>query len=95
MNYMNGCVLDTRTPGCDTPVEHENLKTLMRMTNERLNEALARAETILSEIRGAYPRKDEEPPHVSSALEGERLNRDIAEHLCVCLREIALELGVE
>ena len=76
------------------PVERENLKMLMRMTNERLNEAVASAEAILSEIRGAFPRKDDERVNASSAMDAERLNRDTAEHLCCTLKEIALQMGV-
>lgn len=77
------------------PVERENLKMLMCMTNERLNEAVTTAEAILSDIRGAFPRKDDERGNVSSAMDAERLNRDMAERLCCTLKEIALQMGVE
>ena len=94
MNYCYNA-MDTATDMTPSvPVERENLKTLIRMTNERLNEAVTAAEAILSEIRGAFPRKDEEPPHVGSALDAERLNRDTAERLCCVLKEIAMQMGV-
>ena len=93
---MNYCTIDTATDMTPSvPVERENLKMLMRMTTERLNEAVGRAEAILSEIRGAFPRKDEEPPHIASVIDAERLNRDMAERVCVVLKEIALQMGVE
>ena len=95
MNYCYNTIDDTATemtPGI--PVERENLKTLMRMTNERLNEAVTTAEAILSEIRGAFPRKDDEMVNVASAMDAERLNRDTSERLCCVLKEIALQIGV-
>lgn len=81
------------TASC-APVERENLKMLMRQTNERITEAIVRAETILAELRGAFPRKDEDPLNASNAIDAERANRDYAEHLCICLREIARHMGV-
>ena len=94
MNYSYNNI-DTATDMTPSvPVERENLKTLMRMTNERLNEAVASAEAILSEVRGAFPRKDDERVNVSSAMDAERLNRDMAERLCCVLKEIALQMGV-
>ena len=94
---MNYCYnnIDTATDMTPSvPVERENLKMLIRMTNERLNEAVTAAEAILSEIRGAFPRKDDERVNVSSAMDAERLNRDMAERLCGTLKEIALQTGV-
>ena len=94
---MNYCYnnIDTATDMTPSvPVERENLKMIIRMTNERLNEAVTEAEAILSEIRGAFPRKDDERVNVSSAMDAERLNRDMAERLCGTLKEIALQMGV-
>lgn len=94
MNYCYNTI-DTATDMTPSvPVKRENLKMLMKMTNERLNEAVTAAEAILSEIRGAFQRKDEEPPHVGSALDAARLNRDTAERICVTLKEIAMQMGV-
>jgi len=94
MNYCYNAI-DTATDMTPSvPVERENLKMLIRMTNERLNEAVTAAEAILSEIRGAFPRKDDERVNVSSAMDAERLNRDTAERLCCALKEIALQMGV-
>lgn len=94
MNYCYNAMDAATEMTPSVPVERENLKTLMRMTNERLNEAVTAAEAILSEIRGAFPRKDEEPPRVGSALDAARLNRDTAERICVTLKEIAMQMGV-
>ena len=94
---MNYCYNATETATDMTPsvpVERENLKMLTRMTNERLNEAVAAAEAILSEVRGAFPRKDDERVNVASVMDAERLNRDTAERLCCVLKEIALQMGV-
>lgn len=92
---MNYCAMETKTDMTPSvPVERENLKALMRMTNERLNEAVTTADAILSEIRGAFPHKDDERVNVGSAMDAERLNRDTAEHLCGTLKEIALQMGV-
>ncbi len=91
---MNYCAMESTTNTPSVPVERENLKMLMRMTNERLNEAVAAAEAILSEVRGAFPCKDDERVNVGSAMDAERLNRDTAERLCCALKEIALQLGV-
>ena len=95
---MNYCYnkIDTATDMTPSvPVERENLKMLIWMTNERLNEAVMAAEAILSEICGAFPRKDDERVNVSSAMDAERLNRDTAERLCCAMKEIALQMGVE
>ena len=91
---MNGCYsMDTATDMTPSvPVERENLKMLMKMTNERLNEAVASAEVILSEIRGAFPRKDDERVNVASVMDAERLNIDMAERLCCVLKEIVLQI---
>ncbi len=91
---MNYCEMESTANTPSVPVERENLKMLMRMTNERLNEAVTSAEAILSEVRGAFPRKDDERVNVGSAMDAERLNRDTAERLCCALKEIALQLGV-
>lgn len=96
-NMMN-CYYNTIDTSTDmTPsvlVDRENLKMLMRTTNERLNEAVAAAEEILDEVRGPLPRKDDERVNVSSAMDAARLNRETAERLCCVLKEIALQLGV-
>lgn len=97
-NMMNYCynTIDTATDMTPSvPVERENLKVLMRMTNERLNEAAARAEAILAEIRGPMPRKEEEEPSCNSWMAAEMLNREKAERICMVLKEIALQMGVE
>lgn len=94
MNYCYDTIDTSTNMTPSVPVERENLKMLMRMTNERLNEAVATAEAILSAVRGAFPRKDEERQNVGSAMDAERLNRDTAERLCCALKEIALQLGV-
>lgn len=98
LGYLNDIwlTIDTATGMTpNAPVERENMKMLMRMTNERLNEAVTMAEAILSDIRGAFPRKDDEGVNVSSAMDAARLNRDTAHRLCCTLKEIALQMGVE
>ena len=94
MNYCYNTMETATDMTPSVPVERENLKMLMRMTNERLNEAVAAAEAILSEIRGAFPREDDGKVNVSSAMDAERLNRDTAERLCCALKEIAMQMGV-
>lgn len=77
-----------------TPVESENLRVLMQITNARLSDAVLMAEDILSDIRGPFPHSNEEPVRIDSAMDAERLNRDMAERLCGALRELALLIGV-
>ena len=91
---MNYCATETNMMP-SVPVERENMKTLMRMTNERLNEALAMAEAILANIRGSFTRDDGERAEVVSAMDAERMNRDTAERLCATLKEIALQMGAD
>lgn len=92
---MNYCEMTTNGTVDTTERERENMKTLMRQTNERLHEAVESAERILSEVRGAFPRKEDEPPHVASVLDAQRINRDMAERVCAVLKELAMQMGVE
>lgn len=88
---MNYTMTNSGTPvvqECDT------LKDLMRQTYEELTEATERAERILAEISGAYPRKDEEPQPCETFLDSERINRGLAVRLCSTLQEIALGMGI-
>lgn len=81
-------------PTMEIPVERENLRALMQITNARLSDAVLMAEDILSDIRGPIPHGNEEPVRIDSAMDAERMNRDMAERLCGALRELALLIGV-
>lgn len=91
---MNYCEMDTKTNMAPSvPVERESMKALMNMTNARLHEALGRAEGILAGIRGAYPKKDEEPNCPSCMIDAARIDVELSEQLCLALKEIAKQLG--
>lgn len=93
---MNYNVLDTKTDMTPSiPVERESLKALITMTNERLNEAVFRAEAILGSIRGAFPTSENALDSPSCMMDAERINTELSGRLCMTLVEIAKQLGGE
>lgn len=96
MNFYGDMNPATNVAPCvTTERERENMRSLLKMETTRLCEALAAAERILSSIRGAFPKKDEETPVVNSMLDAERLNLSLADHINMALTEIALQMGVD
>lgn len=92
MNYMMETATDMRP---SVPVERENMKTIMGMTNARLNDAVEKAEKILAEIRGATPMKGDEPRNCISMIDAQHMNLELSERICAVLTEIAGNLGVD
>lgn len=77
-------------------VERDNIKTMMRMTNARLVEAIEMADRILTDIRGpAQEVRNGEPPACKCMTDAALTARDLAEHVFCCLREIGMRIGVE
>ena len=77
-------------------VERENIKTMMRMTNARLMEAVEIADRILTDIRGTVQEvRNGEPPACKCVMDAALIDRDLAEHVCCLLKEIGMRIGVE
>ena len=91
-NHTNPTVT-TMNPPDPNPVP-DTVKVFMRMTNERLCEALRVSEAILEDVRGPKVEKAEDARDTNSMLAVAGLHVDLAERLCMNLKEIADIIGV-
>ena len=71
----------------------DTVKDFLRMTNERLCEAIRLSEAILEVVGGPNPQKEEEPRDTSSLIAVTGYHVELADRLCVNLKKIADLIG--
>jgi hypothetical protein len=72
----------------------DTVKVFLRMTNERLCEAIQLSEAILEDVGGPTSQKEEQPRDTSSLIAVTGYHVDLADRLCVNLKKIADLIGV-
>lgn len=72
----------------------DTVKAFLRMTNERLCEAIRVSEAILEDVGGPTIQKDEQPRDTSSLIAVTGYHVDLTDRLCVNLKKIADLIGV-
>ena len=72
----------------------DNVKVFLRMTNERLCEAIRLSEAILEDVGGPTIQKEEQSRDTSSLITMTGYHVDLTERLCVNLKKIADLIGV-
>ena len=91
-NHANPTVT-TMNPPDPNPIP-DTVKVFMRMTNERLCEAVGVSEAILEDVRGPRVEKAEDALDTNSMLAVAEYHAELAERLCMNLKEIADIIGV-
>lgn len=72
----------------------DTVKVFLRMTNERLCEAIKLSEAILEDVGGPTVQKEEQPRDTSSLIAMTGYHVDLTDRLCVNLKKIADLIGV-
>ena len=92
MNYNDTFPTVTTNPP-DPNSAPDTVKVFLRMTNERLCEAIRLSEAILEDVGGPNPQKEEPSRDISSLIAVTGYHVDLAGRLCVNLKEIADLIG--
>lgn len=91
-NHTNPTVTTMNPP--DANHVPDTVKVFMRMTNERLCEAVRASEAILEDVRGPKVEKAEDARDINSMLAVAEYHAELADRLCMNLKEIADIIGV-
>lgn len=91
-NHANPTVT-TMNPPDPNPVP-DTVKVFLRMTNERLCEAIRVSEAILEDVGGPTVQKEEQPRDTSSLIAVTGYHVDLSDRLCANLKKIADIIGV-
>lgn len=94
MNYNDTFPTVTTMNPPDPNSAPDTVKVFLRMTNERLCEAIRLSEAILADVRGPKVEKEEDPRDANSMLAVAGYHVDLADRLCMNLKEIADIIGV-
>ncbi|MBP5460746.1 MAG: hypothetical protein J6Y20_01280 [Lachnospiraceae bacterium] len=95
MNYNDTFPTVTTVKNPPDPISApDTVKEFMCMTDERLCEAGRVSEAILEELRGPRAEKAENARDSSCIINAAKYNVDLADRLCMNLKEIADIIGV-
>ena len=93
MNYHDFFPTVTTMNPPDPNSAPDTVKVFLRMTNERLCEAIRLSEAILEDVGGPTVQKEEQPRDTSSLIAVTGYHVDLTERLCVNLKKIADLIG--